>query len=201
MKKIVAAVSTLMITMLLFAGIASAHVVVYPKATIQGSYEKFTVRVPTEKDIPTVKVEIKVPAEVEVSRTMPVPGWKAEFTKDANGKIISIIWTAAGEGLSSTEFGEFDLQGKVDKAAVSLVWKADQTYKDGSVVNWTGDEKSDHPASVTKVNPVPANASVAADGDMETSTTNTSNFPLYLSIAGVILALLSLILTFVRKRI
>jgi uncharacterized protein YcnI len=201
MRKIVTAVSALIITMLLFAGFASAHVVVYPKDTIQGSYEKFTVRVPTEKDTPTVKVEIKVPAEVEVSRTMPVPGWKAEFTKDANGKIISIIWTATGEGLSSTEFGEFDLQGKVDKAAASLVWKADQTYKDGSVVNWTGDEKSDHPASVTKVNPVPANVSVAPDGDMQTTTTSTSKLPLYLSIAAVIIALLSLILTFIRKRI
>jgi uncharacterized protein YcnI len=199
MRKIVTALSTLMITMLLFAGIASAHVVVYPTDTIQGSYEKFTVRVPTEKDIPTVKVEIKVPAEVEVSRTMPVPGWKAEFTKDANGKIISIIWTAAGEGLSSTEFGEFDLQGKVDKAATSLVWKADQTYKDGSVVNWTGDEKSDHPASVTKVNAVPANATVAPDGDMQTSTTGASQLPLYLSIAAVIIALLSLVIIFTRK--
>jgi uncharacterized protein YcnI len=201
MRKISTLFLALMLSMLLLAGIASAHVVVYPKDTIQGSYEKFTVRVPTEKDTPTVKVEIKVPAEVEVSRTMPVPGWKAEFTKDANGKIISIIWTATGEGLSSTEFGEFDLQGKVDKAAASLVWKADQTYKDGSVVNWTGDEKSDHPASVTKVIPVPANASVAPDGDMQTSTASTSKLPLYLSIAAVILALLSLILTFIRKRI
>jgi uncharacterized protein YcnI len=199
MKKVATAGSALIITMLLFAGIASAHVVVYPKDTIQGSYEKFTVRVPTEKDTPTVKVELKVPAEVEVSRTMPVPGWKAEFTKDANGKIISIIWTATGEGLSSTEFGEFDLQGQVDKAAASLVWKADQTYKDGSVVNWTGDEKSEHPASVTKVNPAPADSSAAADGNKQTS--GTSKLPLYLSIAAVILALLSLILTFTRKRI
>jgi uncharacterized protein YcnI len=201
MRKISTLFLALMLSMLLLAGIASAHVVVYPKDTIQGSYEKFTVRVPTEKDIPTVKVEIKVPPEVEVSRTMPVPGWKAEFTKDANGKVISIIWTTTGEGLSSTEFGEFDLQGKVDKAAAALVWKADQTYKDGSVVNWAGDEKSDHPASVTKVNPVPANASVAPDGDLETSTTSSSKLPLYLSIAAVIIALLSLILTFIRKRI
>jgi uncharacterized protein YcnI len=200
MKKILASYSTLLMFMLLFAGIASAHVVVFPKETIQGSYEKFTVRVPTEKDIPTVKVELKVPETVEISRTMPVGGWKSELTKDANGKVISVIWTATAEGLSPTEFGEFSMQGKVDKAAASIVWKAVQTYKDASTVEWIGDEKSDHPASVTKVNVVPANASVAADGDLEAAKpTSSSNLPLYLSIAAIVLGLLSFIISIMRK--
>jgi uncharacterized protein YcnI len=200
MKRILASFTTLILFMMLFAGIASAHVVVYPKETIQGSYEKFTVRVPTEQDTPTIKVEVKVPENVEVSRTMPFSGWKSELTKDANGKVTSIVWTATAEGLSSTEFGEFSMQGKVAATATSIVWKAIQTYKDGSIVEWIGDEKSDHPATVTTVKAVPANATVAADGDVESAAGSTSsNLPLYLSIAAVVLALLSLIISFVRK--
>jgi uncharacterized protein YcnI len=199
MKRILATFSTLILFMMLFAGIASAHVVVFPKETIQGSYEKFTVRVPTEQDTPTMKVEVKVPETVEVSRTMPFSGWKSELTKDANGKVTSVIWTATGEGLNSTEFGEFSMQGKVAPTAATIVWKAIQTYKDGSIVEWIGDEKSDHPASVTTVKAVPANAAVAADGDIESAESNSSNLPLYLSIAALVLALLSLIISSVRK--
>jgi uncharacterized protein YcnI len=199
MKKLVASFSTLILFIMLFAGIASAHVTVFPKETIQGSYEKFTVRVPTEQDTPTMKVEVMIPGTVEVSRTMPISGWKSELTKDANGKVTSVIWTATAEGLTSTEFGEFSMQGKVDKAATAIVWKAVQTYKDGSVVEWIGDEKSDHPASVTTVKAVPANATVAAGGDVVSADSTSSDLPLYLSIAAAVLALLALVISLRRK--
>ncbi|WP_227013818.1 YcnI family copper-binding membrane protein [Paenibacillus psychroresistens] len=199
MKRILASFSTLILFTMLFAGIASAHVVVFPKETIQGSYEKFTVRVPSEEESPTIKVEVKVPENVEISRTLPFSGWKSELTKDADGKVISVIWTATADGLSSTEFGEFNMQGKVDNAATTIIWKAIQTYKDGSIVEWIGDEKSEHPASVTTVKAVPANATVAADGDVESADSTSSDLPLYLSIAAVVLALLSLIVSSVRK--
>jgi uncharacterized protein YcnI len=174
-KKIFTLFTMLMLFTCLFTGLASAHVTVFPKEAVQGSYEKFTVRVPTEKDVPTIKVEIKIPETVEISRTMPLAGWTSEFTKDANGKIISVLWTTTANGLTSTEFGEFSMQGKIDKAATSIVWKAIQTYKDSSIVEWAGDEKSEHPASLTKVNPVPANTSVAADGDLESNEATSIN--------------------------
>jgi uncharacterized protein YcnI len=199
MKKMFVSLAMFTFILVLFAGVASAHVVVFPKEAIQGSYEKFTVRVPTEKETATVKVEVKIPETVDISRTMPLAGWKSELTKDANGKVISVIWTATAEGLSASEFGEFNMQGKVDNAAASIVWKAIQTSKDGTVVEWVGDDKSEHPASVTKVIKVPADASVAADGDIETKTGNESDLPLYLSIAAIVLALLSLIIAFKRK--
>ena len=67
---------------MLLAGIASAHVTVYPKESTQGSYEKFTVRVPSEKDIPTVKVEVKFPMDaVTVSRFEPKAGWTSELSQ------------------------------------------------------------------------------------------------------------------------
>jgi hypothetical protein len=58
------------------------------------------------------------------------------LTKDPSGKIISMVWTTTGEGLSSTEFSEFNILGKVADTATELSWKAIQTYKDGSTLEF-----------------------------------------------------------------
>lgn len=191
----------------LFAGIASAHVTVSPKETTQGAYEVFTVRVPTEKPIPTTKVEVKFPADVSVSRFEPKDGWKYDIQKDASGKITGVTWTAAGEGLSATEFGDFKMQGKVGDQAKQIVWKAYQTYKDGSVVEWVGAEGSDKPASVTVVKEKAGNAPADSHGDTSPATGQhdtapqaaSSSLPLYLSIAALAAGLLALIVSLRRK--
>ncbi|MCY9668839.1 YcnI family protein [Paenibacillus alginolyticus] len=205
-KKLMLNAGIMLIGSMLLAGIASAHVVVYPKETTQGSYEKFTVRVPSEKDIPTVKVEVKFPMDaVAVSRFEPKAGWTYELAKDSAGKITGVTWKATGDGLASTEFGEFNMQGKVADAATEIVWKAYQTYKDGSVVEWVGANGSDKPASVTTVK---AKAAGGATTDSHGQVTagsaaaggTSSNTSLYLSIAAVVLGALSLIVSLTKKR-
>ncbi|HEX7058103.1 MAG TPA: YcnI family protein, partial [Bacilli bacterium] len=151
MRKMSAALIGCVCLFLALGGTAFAHVKVYPGETMQGAYEKFTVRVPSEKDGNTVKVELKIPEDVDVSRVEPKDGWKYELVKDENGKITAIVWTAVGRGLSVTEFAEFNIQGKVSSTAGKLVWKAIQTYSDHSTVEWAGAEDSDTPASVTMV--------------------------------------------------
>ena len=195
-----------MLAMLLFAGIASAHVVVYPKETTQGTYEKFTVRVPSEKATPTIKVEVLIPAEVTISRFEPMTGWKYELTKDATDKITSVIWTATGDGLSSTEFGDFNMQGKVGDTATLIAWKAHQTYKDGTVVDWVGAADSENPASVTTVKAKAAGAAMDDHGDhgdtasTADSTSTDSKLPLYLSIVALILGALATILALRKNK-
>jgi uncharacterized protein YcnI len=207
-KQVITLLSTLVLSAIAFAGTASAHVVVYPQEATQGSYEKFTVRVPTEKDIPTTKVKIKIPKDVEISRFEPKEGWKYELQKDSSGLITNVTWTATDAGLSPTEFGEFNMQGKVGDNAKKIVWKAYQTYKDGSTVAWEGPVDADTPASITTV--VKGNG---AEGDSHTSATNettTSNeettndsnttLPTTLSIIALVLGVVSLILSLRRKQ-
>ncbi|MEK8131280.1 YcnI family protein [Paenibacillus filicis] len=198
---------------LLLSGVASAHVTVLPSEVTQGGYEKFAVRVPNEKTIPTVKVEVKFQLDaVSISRFEPKPGWSYELTKDGD-KITGVTWTATGEGLGATEFGEFYMQGKVADAATSISWKAYQTYKDGSVVEWVGAAGSDKPASVTKVNPKPAGSSTdshghtAAPGAAGTaaeaapaSSAGGSSLPTILSIVAVVLSAASLLVSLTRKK-
>ncbi|MFB0844223.1 YcnI family copper-binding membrane protein [Paenibacillus oleatilyticus] len=212
MKKWRFALALGLLASMLGGGFASAHVTVLPKETTQGSYEKFAVRVPTEKDIPTVKVEVKFPLDsVSISRFEPKPGWKYELTKDANNKITGVVWTATGEGLGATEFGEFYMQGKVADTATAITWKAYQTYKDGSIVEWVGANGSDKPASVTKVNAKPAGAGTDSHGNTTTppapaadkaasAAPVASQMPLYLSIAGVVFGAAALIVSLMRRK-
>ncbi|MFD2444369.1 YcnI family protein [Bacillus sp. CGMCC 1.16607] len=213
MKKLVTLSVSIIGALSLYAGVASAHVTVQPKETSQGKYEVFTVRVPSEsEEVPTTKVEVKFSEEVNITRFEPKPGWTYEVQKDTSGKITSVTWTTEGEGLSPTEFGQFNMQGKVGDDANEIVWKAYQTYKDGSVVEWVGAEDAEHPASVTVVNQAVASDHGATHADQsansdsaqqavdENTKTNESKTPLYLSIAALIVGLLAFGVSIFKKK-
>lgn len=215
MKKLLTLSVSMIGALSLFAGAASAHVTVQPKETSQGTYEVFTVKVPSESEESlTTKIEVKIPAEVNVTRFEPKPGWTYEIQKDQTGKITDVTWTAEGEGLSPTEFGMFNMSGKVGDEATEIVWKAYQTYKDGSVVEWVGAEDAEHPASVTLVNPGDGSEhSHGASHEAKTTDattehqaatmdekTNETNMPVYISIAALIVGLLSLALSLRKRR-
>ncbi|MCZ8519153.1 MULTISPECIES: YcnI family copper-binding membrane protein [Paenibacillus] len=211
MNRMKSALAAGLLMTLLGGSIASAHVTVFPKETIQGTYEKFAVRVPTEKDVPTVKVEVRFPLDaVTVSRFEPKPGWTYEVKRDADKKITGVVWTASGEGLGPTEFGEFYMSGKVADNAAAISWKAYQTYKDGSVVEWTGAEGADKPASVTKVNAKPAGAAADSHGNAtapaaaaagaQPAAGAPSQTPLYLSVLAVVLGAASLLVSLMRRK-
>jgi len=203
MRKSVAA-SMILVFMLAFAGLASAHVTVQPSQVPANSYQVFTMRVPTEKEIATVEVKLEVPADVNVSRFEPKPDWTYTLEKDADGKITAVTWKTTGAGLSATEFGQFSFQGKVAENAKELAWKAHQTYADGSIVDWTGAPDTDKPASVTTVTAASAGsdghgaAAIEANGSEDSAARDP--LTLGLAIAGLAAGLLALIAAFMRKR-
>jgi uncharacterized protein YcnI len=196
----------------LFVEMASAHVTIGPKETSQGAYEMFTVKVPSEKaDVSTTKIQVLIPEDVNITRFEPKPGWTYEIQKDDSDKITSVTWTTQGDGLSATEFGQFNMNGKVSDKATEIVWKAIQTYSDGSVVEWVEAEEANYPASVTVVNPDDASAhghgEKTTDKDAsseekvleEVKETRASNTPLYFSIAALVAGLIALLVS-LKKR-
>jgi uncharacterized protein YcnI len=186
-----------------FGSMASAHVTVQPNEVPAGSYQVFTLRVPSEKDAATTQVKVEVPAGVEVSKFEPKPDWTYHMDKNSDGKVTSVTWKATGKGFSATEFGQFNFQGKVAADAKELAWKAFQTYSDGSVVEWTGAPDADKPASVTTVT-----AAIGGDGHGAAAGTATAandaggndKLTLGLAIAGLVAGVLALIVSLVRKR-
>ncbi|MBX5445260.1 YcnI family protein [Sphaerobacter sp.] len=150
------------VTMLLvMTGVASAHVTVWPREATAGSFEKYTVRVPTEKDIPTVKVELIFPQGLRVSSFQPKPGWTYEVQRDAAGNITGVIWS--GGSIGPGEFDEFAFVAANPQEPGELVFVAHQTYADGSVVSWEGPPGSENPASVTTIVAGSADTSGHAD--------------------------------------
>ncbi len=133
---------------LIVPALAFAHAVVYPKTSTTGGREKYFLRVPNEKAVNTIRVEIHFPDSVRVSAFEDVAGWKLEILTDTAKRISGAVWTGT---LEPRRFAEFPFMGSNPKTAMKLVWPTFQTYADGEKVEWTGEEGSKSPASVTSI--------------------------------------------------
>ena len=145
---------------------AFAHVTVNPDEAAVG-YSVATVRVPNERDVPTVSVRVVVPEGVTVHGVKPVPGWSyavtraepaAEPKKPAEieeaqgheateGRITEITWS--GGQIGASEFMEFPLSVQYISTG-DVSWNAYQMYADGEVVAWDS-ASEEHPASIVSV--------------------------------------------------
>ena len=128
---------------------AYGHVQVSPKESIAGADERYTMRVPTEKALPTVRIEAEFPTSVAVSDLESKPGWKIERKMDGSGKITGATWT--GSSIAPHEVAEFVFHAHNPNQDTKLVWKVIQIYQDGSKSEWTGPEGSRAPAPVTTI--------------------------------------------------
>ena len=212
------AIMAALAAVLLTAGLASAHVTVWPKEAATGAYERYTVRVPTEKDIPTIKVELLFPEGLRVTSVQPKPGWTYEIEKDAAGNTTGIVWS--GGQIGPGEFDEFGFVAANPEQPGQLAFKAYQTYADDSVVPWDGPEGSEHPGPVTTVvmgvaddghddsveqpgTPV-AQDNTSGIVEVAAATTSADSGPLsqtatfWLSVAALIVGIVAIVLTVFR---
>jgi len=141
--------SRLLLATLIATTAAHAHVVIRPRESTAGVSQQYTMRVPTEKSIATVRIEIEFPALAEISAVDEKPGWKLELRKDAAGKLIGAVWS--GSKIGPREVAEFTFTARNPNEETRLEWKAIQVYEDGSRAEWTGPAGSRTPASVTTV--------------------------------------------------
>lgn len=191
MKKVMITVPMFLLAMIVFAGIASAHVKVHPAEVEQGTYQVFTVTMPVEKNANTTKLKLEFSDDVTMTNVEPKPGWSHELKKDDSGKITAVTWKADGDGIAPDEFIEFKMQGKVGDYAKEITFKGYQTYDNGDVVKWIEDQESDTPASVTKV--------VPADDDQDDEGA-TFGLSFYMSIAALILGIIAIVVAAMKKK-
>ena len=78
---------------LIFTQLASAHIRIAPTESTVGAREKYTMRVPNEKQVGSSKIEGEFPDGLQVYDFEFKPGWKIDFKKDDKGKIIGAVWT------------------------------------------------------------------------------------------------------------
>jgi uncharacterized protein YcnI len=213
----VAAVITLAV-----AGPASAHVTVNPRDATQGGYTKVSFRVPNETDkADTTIVEVNLPVATPIASVSlkPVAGWTAVAVKtklatpiksddgEITEAVTKITWTAAaGAGVKPGQFQEFDVSLGPLPTVPQLVFKALQTYSDGTIVRWIDEPTTDgteaaHPAPVLKLAAAPAAAAtpsavatVAAVAAADKKDDNDDSDGTPYGIAGIVIGLAGLAL-------
>ncbi len=178
---------------------AHAHVTVNPNTATKGGFAKLSFRVPTEKGIDTTKLVVQFPAEhpIPFVSVRPRAGWTYAVQKrklatpisgegeDITEAVSQITWS--GGKIGPGKFDEFDVSvGPLPEDADELVFKALQTYSDGSVVRWielrTGSDEPEHPAPVLRLtaaagsspSPAASGASVSAS-PVSGSTTESAS--------------------------
>ena len=170
-------------TLLIVAGILVgpsilfAHAVVFPKSSTPGAYEKYVLRVPNERDVPTLKVELHFPQGLRIVSFGDVPGWKLQVLTDSAQRVMGAVWTGV---LPKERFVEFPFVAVNPKDSTSLFWPTYQTYEGGERVEWTGPDSSKTPVSSTIVS------------DPAVVPVKVSRTSLYMSVVALLFALTAL---------
>src|SRR5699024_4337110 len=123
-------------TVLVFSKGAHAHVTMNPDTSEPGSYEKYDVRVTVEKEANTTKIELKVHKDVNDIGVAPQETCDHKLTKDDDGNITKITWTAKDKGIGPNEFVDLPIQVANPDKEGEFKWDAYQTYDDGETVKW-----------------------------------------------------------------
>lgn len=155
MKKLIA-VAAGAVAAVVVAAPALAHVTIQPNEAIAGSFARFVVRVPNERDdASTIRVKVELPP-LAFPSFEPKDGWErreetGEFDEpiDAFGEevtegVTSVTWS--GGEVGPGEFTEFGFSVRMPEEPTTLTFRAIQTYDSGEVVRWTGAPDSDEPA-------------------------------------------------------
>jgi uncharacterized protein YcnI len=158
---------------------AAAHVTVNPRQETQGGYARLAFRVPNESDTAsTTKLEVFLPEKSPIASvsTMTVPGWTLAVTRGkpatpltAHGSevtevVTKLTWTAIPTAvIKAGQFQEFPVSLGPLPEVDSLIFKALQTYSDGTVVRWI-DEPVAGGAEPEKPAPVLTLVKAAAEG-------------------------------------
>jgi uncharacterized protein YcnI len=164
--------------LLIAPALAFAHAVVFPKTSTLGAYEKYVLRVPNERDVPTLKVELHFPVGLRVVSFSEVPGWKLQVLTDSAQRIIGAIWTGV---LPKERFVEFPFVAVNPKDSTSLAWPTYQTYEGGEKVEWTSpDTAAKTPVSSTLI------------ADVTAKPVRVSRTSLYISLVALLFSLMAL---------
>jgi uncharacterized protein YcnI len=139
--------------------LATAHVSVRPRESKPAAEERYTVRVPTEGTVATVRVQLEVPANVTVLEVLPHDGATFETMKEGD-RITAVTWK---KEIAPKANAEFVFRARNPESG-DIVWKAHQHFADGTSADWIGAPGERRPASITKLTSAPSPAAAQASG-------------------------------------
>lgn len=188
----------------------SAHIRLDPSAAVVGR-QTYSLRVPTEKDVPTVSVRLEVPKNVEVTSILPTAGWQyttktepVEGTAagghgDSSTRITEITWS--GGEIKSGEYMLFGFATNYTGDSGTISWKAYQTYADGSVVAWddSNDEAPAPSVTITKTTKIDELAAQVSALRKEQAGNNSASSALWIAVVSALIATGAFLVTVKRS--
>jgi uncharacterized protein YcnI len=175
-RRTVVAALVVIATVVALAEVADAHVTLYPSSLPKGASDVLVgFAVPNESttNADVVQLEIDLPTANPIlgAHAQAIPGWTVAVVTTQLAKPVTtddgqiteavskITWTAAtpAAGFGPDQFMLFNvLAGTLPSNTSTLVFKALQTYSDGTVVSWIepivkGTPAPEHPTPILKL--------------------------------------------------
>ena len=165
-------------TALVLAAAASAHARMNPAISLANKLQLYSLAIPTEKaNATTTKIVLTLPKNFSIDSFVPNPGWHRVLQQTGSGDnavVQKVTWS--GGDVPSGEDSLFQFLAQPAKAG-TYTFQVEQTYSDGSIVDWSGSESSAAPA--------PTIQAVASMGGSDSST---------YGVIGIVLGAIALIL-------
>ena len=137
---------------LVFASLASAHARISPPVSLSNTLQLYSLAVPTEKEnATTTKIVLTVPKGFAIDSFVPSPGWTRVLQQTGSGDsavIQKVTWTGGSTPTEEDSLFQFLAQPASNG---KYTFQVEQTYSDGSIVDWSGSESSAAPAPTIEV--------------------------------------------------
>jgi uncharacterized protein YcnI len=184
-SRVVVGIAACGVVALVAAAGASAHARISPSVSLSKELQLYSLAVPTEKEnAATSQVVLTVPKGFSIDSFVPSPGWKRAEQSTGSGEntvIQKVTWT--GGHVPTEEDALFQFLGQPSKPG-TYTFQVQQTYSDGSIVNWSGPESSDAPAPA-----IEAKSSLGGGGGSST----LAIVALVVGAVGVLLGVIALV--------
>jgi uncharacterized protein YcnI len=105
-----------------------------PRQSIPKKWETYTLNVPTETEVPTVKTRLFVPPEFEIEVIEHSRVWRITTVRDGRGYIREISWS--GDSIPPQTFEEFRFLARNPTTTGTYRWKIEQHYQRGEPATW-----------------------------------------------------------------
>jgi len=176
-RRATAVVALIGLALLALAPSAFAHARMSPAVSLAGKLQLYSLAIPTEKEgLTTTKIVLTVPSGFGIDSFVPSPGWKRSVQSTGSGDsaiVQTVTWSGGNTPTEDDSLFQFLAQ---PAHTGTYTFKVEQTYSDGSIVDWSGSESSEAPA--------PTIEAVSSMGGGGTST---------LTIVALVIAILAVI--------
>jgi uncharacterized protein YcnI len=131
---------------------ASAHARMSPSISLANELQLYSLAIPTEKaNAYTTKIVLTLPKGFSIDSFVPSPGWKRVERSTGSGDnavVTQVTWSGGHVPTEEDSLFQFLAQ---PSASGTYTFQVQQTYSDGSIVNWSGPESSAAPAPTIDV--------------------------------------------------